>query len=108
MLFFHGNAANRAASYRTRLYSSLSSRLGANVLAIDYRGFGDSTGKPSEEGLARDGRAAWDWLIREGASAKSIAVMGHSLGTSVAAMLGEELATEGTDFYGSTRLVASN
>ena len=95
VIFFHGNAANRAAPYRVSLYSSLSTRLATNVLAIDYRGFGDSTGAPSEAGLLRDGRAAWDWLTNRGAKAGSIVIMGHSLGTSVSALLGEQLASEG-------------
>jgi abhydrolase domain-containing protein 12 len=95
VIFFHGNAANRAAPYRVSLYSSLSTRLAVNVLAIDYRGFGDSTGSPSEAGLLKDGRAAWDWLIGHGAKADSIVIMGHSLGTSVSALLGEQLASEG-------------
>lgn len=77
------------------LYSSLSIRLAANVLAIDYRGFGDSTGTPSEAGLLKDGRAAWDWLIDHGAKAGFIVIMDHSLGTSVSALLSEQLASEG-------------
>lgn len=95
VIYFHGNAANRAAPYRVSLYSALSTRLAANVLAIDYRGFGDSTGSPSESGLLADGRAAWDWLVDRGTAADSIVIMGHSLGTSVAALLGEQLASEG-------------
>lgn len=99
ILFFHGNAASRAARYRVALYSALSTRLNANVLAVDYRGFADSTGSPSEEGLALDARAAWDWLVDRGAGEGegegSVIVVGHSLGTSVAAMLGESLAKDG-------------
>ena len=34
-----------------------------NVLAIDYRGFGNSEGSPTEDGLALDARAAWDYLM---------------------------------------------
>ncbi|KAF9013358.1 hypothetical protein BDQ17DRAFT_596341 [Cyathus striatus] len=63
ILFFHGNAATRAFSVRVQHYKAFSSRLHANVLAIDYRGFGESTGIPSEKGLVTDARAAWDWLI---------------------------------------------
>ena len=63
MLFFHGNAASRATGFRVQHCSTYASRFGANVLAVDYRSFGDSTGSPSPEGLAKDARAAWDWAI---------------------------------------------
>ncbi|KAJ6584663.1 Alpha/Beta hydrolase protein [Mycena capillaripes] len=95
ILFFHGNAATRAFNARVRYYGAFSSRLSVNVLAIDYRGFGDSTGVPTESGLARDARAAWNWLIKNGAVAKDIIVVGHSLGTGVTALLGAELSDEG-------------
>jgi len=70
ILFFHGNAGNRAFAARIEHYKPFSSRLGANVLAIDYRGFGDSYGTPTQDGLALDARAAWDWLILNGARAE--------------------------------------
>jgi abhydrolase domain-containing protein 12 len=95
ILFFHGNAMTRAFSLRTRLYSTLTSRLNANVLAIDYRGFGDSAGTPSEQGLLLDAHAAWDWLIENGAKKGDITVIGQSLGTGVSAGLVAELAEEG-------------
>jgi len=68
--------------------------LAANVLAIDYRGFADSTGSPSEEGLTRDARAAWDWLVNNGAEQEDILIVGHSLGTGVAMQLGAELSLD--------------
>ncbi|KAJ6557219.1 Alpha/Beta hydrolase protein [Mycena vulgaris] len=95
ILFFHGNAATRAFNARIQHYSAFSSRLSANVLAIDYRGFGDSTGTPTEAGLARDARAAWNWLIKSGARADQILIVGHSLGTGVSALLSAELSDEG-------------
>ena len=95
ILFLHGNAATRAFKVRTGIYGDLTSRLDANVLAIDYRGFGDSTGKPSEEGLTTDARAAWDWLIGSGAKPEDILIMGHSLGTGVSSQLGAQLGREG-------------
>ncbi len=95
VLFFHGNGANRAIRYRVSLYRQLSGRLGANVLAIDYRGFGNSDGTPTEVGLAKDANAGWDWLITYGATPSSILIMGHSLGTSVATMLASDLSGRG-------------
>ncbi|KAF8158229.1 Alpha/Beta hydrolase protein [Crassisporium funariophilum] len=100
VLFFHGNAATRAFSARIQHYQAFSTRLGANVLAIDYRGFADSTGKPSEAGLTRDARAAFDWLVAHGKKAEDILIVGHSLGTGVSGQLGAELASEGVKCKG--------
>jgi alpha/beta superfamily hydrolase len=45
------------------------------VLAIDYRGYGGSTGSPKEAGITLDARAAYDWIRREAPQSK-IAVFG--------------------------------
>ncbi|KAG8712684.1 hypothetical protein FRC09_019578 [Ceratobasidium sp. 395] len=95
ILYFHGNAYTRALVFRSRFYSSLSSRLDSNVFVIDYRGFGDSEGVPSEEGLLVDARAAWDWLIENGAKEGDVTVVGQSLGTGVSAGLVAALQGEG-------------
>lgn len=63
VLFLHGNAASRAALHRPAAAGLYSTRLAANVLALDYRGFGDSGGAPTELGVRADARAAWDWLV---------------------------------------------
>jgi abhydrolase domain-containing protein 12 len=62
-----------------------------NVIAFDYRGFGDSTGYPTEEGLYTDARAMWDWTLEHGAHANRTTLMGHSLGTGVATHLASVL-----------------
>lgn len=95
ILFCHGNAATRAAVFRPRVYGMYSTRLRANVLALDYRGFADSEGTPSEQGLITDARAAFDWLTQRGATAHDIVLMGQSLGTGVVAGLAAQLAEEG-------------
>ncbi|KAI5896373.1 alpha/beta-hydrolase [Schizophyllum commune H4-8] len=95
ILFFHGNAATRAFPARLQHYIMFSSRLAANVLAIDYRGFADSTGTPSEEGLTTDAYEAWCWLVKNGAKPENIVVIGHSLGTGVTARLGVVLERAG-------------
>ncbi len=62
--------------------------LGLDVLLFDYRGYGHSQGKPSEEGTYRDAVAAWNYLIRERRLAPDrIVVCGRSLGGAVAAWL---------------------
>ena len=70
-------------------------RFSVNVLAVDYRGFGDSEGYPSEPGLITDASAAWDWAINNGAKPDDLLV-GLSLGIGVVSALGAELAREGT------------
>lgn len=94
VMFFHGNAATRALPVRVRQYSAFTSRLQTNVLAIDYRGFADSQGSPSERGLATDARAAFDWLISNGAAPEDVLIVGHSLGTAVASSLASSLSEE--------------
>ncbi|KAG2064485.1 alpha beta-hydrolase [Suillus decipiens] len=101
VLFFHGNAATRAVSLRVYLYSGFTSRLDVNVLAIDYRGFGDSPGTPTEDGLSLDAKAAWDWLITQGASPQDVLIVGHSLGTAVASNLSASLSEDGIKFRGT-------
>ncbi|KAJ3388111.1 hypothetical protein HDU84_000271 [Entophlyctis sp. JEL0112] len=95
VLYFHGNAGNRAAPNRIATYRSLAARLDLNVVAIDYRGFGDSDGSPTEEGLATDARAAFDWVVSQGVEHSQILLLGHSLGTGVAARLAADLEMEG-------------
>ena len=97
VIYFHGNAATRAASNRVRTARHLTD-LGANFVIIDYRGFADSTRlpPPSEEGLLVDARRVWDYVNREkGVPAERIAIMGQSLGTGVSAGLAGRLAKEG-------------
>jgi fermentation-respiration switch protein FrsA (DUF1100 family) len=88
LLFFHGNAGNishRADSIR------IFHRLGLDVLILDYRGFGKSQGSPSEQGLYRDARAAWDWLTKErGYAPGDLVIFGRSLGAAVATQLASE------------------
>jgi abhydrolase domain-containing protein 12 len=73
----------------------LTARLGANVLSVDYRGYGDSEGKPTVQGVSRDARTAWNYLISQGADPSDIVILGHSLGTAIAGILSSELSREG-------------
>jgi fermentation-respiration switch protein FrsA (DUF1100 family) len=85
LLFFHGNAGN--ISHRLDSIA-LFHDLGLNVLILDYRGYGLSTGKPSEQGTYLDARAAWEYLTAERAlQPGSIVVFGRSLGGAVASWL---------------------
>ncbi|KAF8513767.1 Alpha/Beta hydrolase protein [Gautieria morchelliformis] len=94
ILYFHGNGGTRAIPFRVASYASYTTRLGANVLALDYRGYADSEGTPTEKGLLKDARAAWQWIIDQGAAPEDIVLVGQSLGTAVAANLAQDLAAE--------------
>lgn len=85
LLFFHGNAGN--ISHRLD-YLQMFNRLGYSILALDYRGYGRSSGSPSEEGTYRDALAAWRWLAQtRGAKPQDIVIAGESLGGAVASWL---------------------
>jgi hypothetical protein len=89
VLILHGNAGNMSQRMDT---IAMFHRLGYGVLIFDYRGYGRSTGRPSEEGLYRDAVAAWDHLTRErGIAPGEIVVFGESLGGAVAAWLAAHL-----------------
>ncbi|GAA5889502.1 hypothetical protein JCM6882_007052 [Rhodosporidiobolus microsporus] len=97
VVYYHGNAATRAAGNRVRVARHVSD-MDASFLIIDYRGFADSSTfpPPSEEGLLTDARTAWDYVHKEkGVSPENIAIMGQSLGTGVSAGVAARLADEG-------------
>jgi len=106
ILFFHGNTGTRALPLRTVIYTALTSRLNANIMVIDYRGFGDSEGYPSVEGVSMDARAGWDFLMGEGAKPEDVLIMGHSLGTAIAGLLAAELGREGIQPRGTVLMSA--
>jgi fermentation-respiration switch protein FrsA (DUF1100 family) len=85
VLLFHGNAGN--ISHRLE-YALMFRGLGYSTLLVDYRGYGKSSGKPSEEGTYKDADAAWRWLTRtRGIPEDRIVVFGESLGGGVASWL---------------------
>ncbi len=88
LLYFHGNAGN--ISHRLHSIRQFH-ELGLSVFIIDYHGYGQSEGSPSEDGLYRDAEAAWQYLTEvRGLPAEDIVVFGRSLGASVAAWLAAE------------------
>lgn len=85
ILFFHGNAGN--ISHRLDSIQIFNS-LGLDTLIIDYRGYGASTGTPSEAGTYLDAEAAWRYLVEEHRfSPQDIIIFGRSLGGAVAVHL---------------------
>jgi len=89
LLFFHGNAGN--ISHRIESIQ-IFHRLGLSVLIMDYRGYGQSGGRPSESGTYLDAEAAWRHLVQShGLAPRDIVVFGRSLGAAIAAHLAREL-----------------
>ncbi|MDN5935931.1 MAG: alpha/beta hydrolase [Nitrosospira sp.] len=85
VLFFHGNAGN--ISHRME-YLLMFHRLGYNTFIFDYRGYGQSSGSPSESGTYTDAQAAWDYLTQtKNIPPGRIVLFGESLGGAVAAWL---------------------
>ena len=88
-LWFHGNGGN--ISHRVGELAMLHHRLGVNLLIFDYRGYGRSQGRPSEQGTYRDARAALRYLLaRPDVSRENIVYFGRSLGSAVAVELAVE------------------
>jgi fermentation-respiration switch protein FrsA (DUF1100 family) len=89
LVFFHGNAGNIAD--RLDRAQILRDRFGFDVFLVDYRGYGRSGGRPSEEGLYRDGRAAYGAAREAGFPPERIVLFGESLGSAVAVRTAAEL-----------------
>ena len=85
LLFFHGNAGNishRLESIRHFL------QLGLSVMIIDYRGYGQSEGRTTEQGIYQDADTAWRFLVEtRGVPQEKIVLFGRSMGASAAAYL---------------------
>ncbi len=91
LLFCHGNAGN--ISHRIDLIDMFH-KLGLNVFIFDYRGYGRSQGKPSEEGLYNDALAAYQFLIdKRNLDERSLVAYGKSLGANVAVELCSRVRT---------------
>ncbi|MCZ7594543.1 MAG: alpha/beta hydrolase [Hyphomicrobium sp.] len=92
LLYFHGNAGNLASrSERVRRFIGR----GYGVLFLSYRGYGGSTGSPSERTNVADARLAYETLIKDGIEPDDIIVYGESLGSGVAVQLAADNAVGG-------------
>ena len=104
MLYLHGARWNVSGSVpRIRRMHSL----GFSVLAVDYRGFGQSTNElPSEASALEDAQAAWQWLARKAPKSDRY-IFGHSLGGAVAIDLAAKVRDErGTIVEGTFTSIA--
>uniref|UniRef100_A0A8B9Z576 Abhydrolase domain containing 12B n=1 Tax=Buteo japonicus TaxID=224669 RepID=A0A8B9Z576_9AVES len=92
IIYLHGNGGTRAASHRVQFLKTMGAA-DFHILALDYRGYGDSSGHPTESGFTTDVLALYDWAkARSGNS--SILFWGHSLGTGIATNAARKLQEE--------------
>jgi fermentation-respiration switch protein FrsA (DUF1100 family) len=85
-LYFHGNGG--ALRHRLERFHALTAD-GSGLVALSYRGYGGSSGHPTEEGLIADANTAYDYAT-ELYSPSRIVLWGESLGTGVAVALAAE------------------
>ncbi|XXG99473.1 hypothetical protein Hte_005812 [Hypoxylon texense] len=96
VLYFHGAAGTLGSGWRPPSYRAMSAGAPDKIhtVAIDYRGFGASTGAPSEEGLLKDAVALGRWAMEEaGIPPSRIVLFGQSLGTAVSISLANHMAS---------------
>jgi fermentation-respiration switch protein FrsA (DUF1100 family) len=89
LVYFHGNAGHIGhRADRVRPYVDA----GFGALLVEYRGYGGNPGRPTEDGLYADARAAVDFLEQQGVAPQRMVFYGESLGTAVAVQIGLERA----------------
>ncbi|XP_075282084.1 protein ABHD12B [Opisthocomus hoazin] len=92
IIYLHGNGGTRAASHRVQFLKAMGAA-DFHILALDYRGYGDSSGHPTESGFTTDVLALYAWAkARSGNS--SVLLWGHSLGTGIATNAARKLQEE--------------
>lgn len=98
VLYFHGNAETRAFPKRRQQYENvrqlflgLKGDLPVTVYVLEYRGFGDSSASPSQEGLLEDAKIAFRY-VKDIQEAKHVYLWGQSMGSGVAALLARRLS----------------
>lgn len=87
LVYFHGNAGH-IGHRADRLGPYVDAGFG--VLLVEYRGYGGNPGRPTEEGLYADARAALDFLERQDVAPDRMVFYGESLGTAVAVQMAAE------------------
>lgn len=93
IVYYHGNASH--LGNRAGILGALANK-GFGVLALSYRGYGKSQGKPSETGLYNDARAAVKFLTdKERLPLSRIMLYGESLGSGVAVHIATEFHVGG-------------
>ncbi|MEW4528672.1 alpha/beta hydrolase [Maioricimonas sp. JC845] len=94
VLYCPGTTGHRG--YRLKAIQQLTS-LGCDVLIVDYRGYGENAGSPSERWMARDARRVWTFATEQlGVPAQRIVIYGESLGGGVATRLAADQCRKGS------------
>ncbi|KAF2822932.1 alpha/beta-hydrolase [Ophiobolus disseminans] len=109
VIYFHGAAGTLGSGWRPQSYRALSATsTNVHILAIDYRGFGTSTGWPSEAGLLTDGLTLVKFALDEaGIPPERIVVFAQSIGTAVAIAVTHHYALQSPPvLFAGTVLVA--
>lgn len=94
IIFLHGNGGTRAADHRIGLVKKLSAA-GFHVFSLDYRGFADSSGEPTEAGLTTDALYLYQW-VKQHSKDSPVSIWGQSLGTGVATNAAVRLQQQGS------------
>ena len=95
ILYFHGAGGNVGTIAYNEAWARFRN-MGLGVLAVDYRGYGESGGAPSEAGLYRDAAAAYAYLITdEHVPPSRIVIYGYSLGSAIAIDLAARVPAAG-------------
>ena len=85
ILYCHGQTRHMDHYWqRAKLLANCGGKERYGILMFDYRGYGKSEGTPTEQGMYEDVRAAYQWLLNEGASSQRIIIYGFSLGSAPA------------------------
>lgn len=93
LLFLHGNAGNIADRLEKIM---LFREMGLNVFIVDYRGYGNSTGRPTEKGMYTDATAAYEYLVQHRQrDPKNVVLYGESLGAAAAIDLASQYPVAG-------------
>ncbi len=101
ILYFHGSSANVGSIGYNEAWAKFR-RMGMGVLAVDYRGYGESAGTPSEAGLYRDAEAAYRHLTGAlGVPPARVLIYGFSLGSAVAVDLATRVPAAGLMLEGA-------
>jgi uncharacterized protein len=86
IVYFHGNAGK----LENRIHKLNHFKdMNVNFLIIAWRGFSGNSGKPTEQGLYKDGNSAIEWLKNMGLDDKDIIIYGESLGTGIATQIAQ-------------------
>ncbi|KAL9124294.1 MAG: hypothetical protein Q9217_006362 [Psora testacea] len=110
VISFHGNAGTVCQGWRTDAYRALSSGDPSkiHVLTIDYRGYGYSTGVPTEQGVISDGITLAKYAMEVAKiPPEKIVIQGQSLGTAVSVAVAEHFAVEQSIDFKAIILVAA-